>query len=188
MKYYITLLSVLISISALAQTWIASSCDNLIQDIDMVEFESSKKRNILEILIDQSEEIVINGVEYPSLNSEIRFKEFILDFISNPLNEKNKAESPNKVYITLSSYNKKSDKTHKLTTYIEDVYTYLWDKASNEKYETTFTDLNCKKRQKIYKSLPFQLINGKDQGKTKNKIPKRGGVGVPHFNGDIKDN
>lgn len=188
MKYSITFISILISISAIGQQWINPPCENLIQEIDKVEFESSKKRNLLEILINQSEEIVINGVANTDLNSEIRFKEFIFDFISNPLNDKNKAESPHKVYITLLSYNKKSNKTNKLMAYIQDVYTYLWDKASNEKYGSTFDELNCKKREKIYKSIPFRLINGEDQSNTKNKISKRGGVGVPKFEGDIKDN
>ena len=138
MKILSTLIITLFCTTLFAQSWLDQQCPSLDEEINMVEFEASKKRNVLDIVINQSDELVINGEEKPNLNSEIRFKEFVLEFVSNPNGDKSKAEAPNKVYIKLSSYNKSSQKISKIDTYIKEVYLYLWDSEGQSKYELSF--------------------------------------------------
>lgn len=186
MKLKFTVIALLTFYLSIGQNWLDDKCSGIIEEVNLVEFESSKSRNILDIVIDQSEEIVINGEVSSSLNSEIRFKEYILDFVSNPNKAKDKAENPYKAYIRINSYNKNLEKLNRLESYIKDVYVFLWDTAAEEKYESTYLALNCKKREKIYKSFPYQVINPLGAPKKSTNTRKRMGVGVPPFGGDVK--
>jgi hypothetical protein len=117
--------------------------------------------------------------------SEIKFKEFVLDFITNPNQNKTKAEDPDKVFIRLNSYNNASEKPEKLDKYVKEVYLYIWNKEGQNKYESTFTNLSCKKREKVYKTFPFRLVT--DNKLNKNQRPKTKRIGLPPFGGDVKE-
>jgi hypothetical protein len=67
------------------------------------------------------------------------------------------------------------------------VYLYLWDKESESKYKSSYVDLNCKKREKVFNSFPLKIIGELDHKENKNK-QKRKGIGVPAFGGDSIDN
>ena len=169
-----------------AQSWIDKTCPGLDKEVNLVEFETSKQRNVLEITINQSEELVINAKAMPELSSEIKFKEYILEFVTNPSKDKTKAENPNKVYIRLNSYNKSSSKLNTLDAFIKDVYVYMWDTEAKSKYDSNYKDLVCKKREKINKTIPLRIVSEHSSKPKTNTRPKNRGVGLPPFGGDVK--
>lgn len=187
MKILAIVITVLFSTSLVAQSWLDKECPDLDQEINVVDFESSKDRNVLDILINQSDEILVNGEAMPKLNSEIPFKEFVLEFVTNPNNNKTKAESPSKAFIRLSSYNKTTSKLEKLDTYIKEVYLYLWNTEGQDKYKSSYAELSCKKREKIVKSFPLRLVTDKSLKSNLNQKPANR-IGVPPFGGDVKEN
>lgn len=182
MKNIIVLLISFLSLSSFAQSWFDPSCKDIDEQFAIEEFNSSQTQNILKVIVNQAGDLEINDELKPNM-SEIAFKEMVLDFVTNPNNEKYKAEKPEKVFIQLKSFNKTND-LENIKSYIQDVYLYLWDKASEKKYNSTYIDLNCKKRAKIYKAFPLRIT--KDKAATVKKPEIR--VGVPPFEGDVKKN
>jgi len=187
MKILSILFFIIFSTSAGAQSWLDNKCPNLDKEVNLVEFESSRDRNVLDILINQSDEIVINGKEMPALNSEIPFKEFVLEYVTNPNNKKTKAESPSKVYVKLYSYNNTTAKLEKLNIYIKEVYLYLWNTEGQTKYESSYAELSCKKREKIANTFPLRIVSESTVESKLNPRPTRKRVGLPPFGGDVKE-
>ena len=185
MKIIPTLIFILFSTTVGAQNWLDTECPNLDQEINLVDFETSKERNVLDILINQSDEIVINGEEKPGLNSEIPFKEYVLEYVTNPDNLKVKAESPAKVFVKLFSYNKATTKLEKLDIYVKEVYLYIWNKEAQSKYKSSYANLSCKKREKIFNAYPLRIVT-KGTANSNQKKPKNR-VGLPPFGGDVKE-
>lgn len=169
-----------------SQEWFDKSCKNIDDSVIPEEFKLSDERNILKIIVNQAGDIEINGSEKTNLN-EIKFKEFILDYVTNPDGAKEKADKPEKVIFQLDSYQKDSRTIQKFKNYVYDVYLYLWDKNSGEKYNSTYLNLNCKKREKIFNNYPLKIVDELDQ-KDKSSAPIRKGVGVPVFGGDTQKN
>ena len=184
MKSYLILLLSLTFITTQAQEWFDNSCQNMDNDITAGAFNVSQKRNILNVVINQAGVIELNGVSKNNL-SEIAFKEQVLDFVTNPNKDKNKAEKPEKVFIQLKSLNGDFKTEDALKTFIQEVYLYLWDKNAEDKYSSSYVDLNCKKRAKIFNNYPLRLVSGFEE-KVEKKRPR--GIGVPTFNGDVNDN
>ena len=186
MKKLILSVLCVLSYNIYAQDWFDKSCDNIDDTVIQEEFKTENDRNIIKIIVNQAGDIEINGVEKSDL-TEIEFKEYILDFVTNPNASKDKAVKPEKVIFQTGSFQKGSKKIDKYTNYVYDVYLYLWDKASQTKYKSTYLDLNCKKREKIFNSFPLKIIGGLDKKENKTK-QKRKGIGVPTFGGDAIKN
>lgn len=184
MKNKIVIIFSLIFISTQGQEWLDKSCKSIGKQITAEAFIASQKRNVLNVVINQAGVIELNGKAKTNL-TEIAFKEQILDFVTNPQSDKSKAEKPEKVFIQLKSLNKDSKTEAALKTYIQEVYLYLWDKNAEDKYSSSYIDLNCKKRAKVFNNYPLRLIVGFEE-KVEKKRPR--GVGVPTFNGDVNDN
>jgi len=187
MKRTLLLFFGLIFISANAQPWFDKSCKGIDDIVLEEEFNNASKRNILKIIINQADEIEINDEVRKGL-SEIAFKELILNFVTNPNGDKNKPEKPEKVIVHLKSLNKKSEKIKSIEYYIQDVYLYLWDLESADRFKSSYVDLNCKKREKVFNSVPLKIISDIDKDKKTNNLPKRRGPGLPPFGGDVKNN
>lgn len=170
-----------------AQNWLDSSCKNIEDSVNELEFKSASDRNVLKIIINQAGEIEINEVVKTGL-SEIQFKELVLDYVTNPKKDKDKADKPEKVFIQLKSFNKNKDQLANIKAYVQDVYLYLWDKASDEKYDTTYIDLKCKKRKKIFDAYPLRLVSEISKNNKKKTTTIRRGPGLPNFGGDVKKN
>jgi hypothetical protein len=188
MKIIITILIGILSCSINAQTWFDSSCKNIDDKVIQEEFESSSERNVFKVIINQADEVEINDQVKEGLG-EIAFKELVLDFVTNPKGDKNKADKPEKVFIQLKSFNKNSKKFESLKSYIQGVYLYLWDKEADEKYKSTYIDLNCKKREKVFNAYPLRMINEVEKNNnSKSNKPMRRGPGLPPFGGDVKKN
>lgn len=185
MKYTLALLVCLIGFSAYTQSWLDGKCKTLDQTITSSEFNEVNQRNVLKLIINQAGELVINDEEKANLR-EIAFKELVLDFVTNPKQNKNKASNPDKVYIQLSSFKKNSKQLEEFKAYIQEVYIYLWDKYAGEKYDSSYVGLNCRKRSKVFETYPLRIIGEVKSSEKSNNRPK--GVGVPPFAGDVNDN
>lgn len=185
MKNIILCLLFVLSYTFQAQSWFDNSCKNIDDTVTPDELKTSEEQNILKIIVNQAGEIEINGEEKPNI-SEIKFKEYVLNFVTNPEGEKEKADKPEKVIVQLKSYQKNTQTIDKLTSYIYGVYLYLWDQESDSKYNSTYANLNCKKREKIFNNFPLKII-GEIEKKPKAKGLKRG-VGLPDFGGDTNQN
>lgn len=171
-----------------AQKWFDPSCEITDSRVAPVSLDSAEAKNILKVVINQAGVIELNDEAYPDI-SEIAFKELVLDYITNPDKDKDKALNPDKIYVLLKSYN--NDNTEvlgSLKTYIQDVYLYIWDGEAQERYSSTYIDLKCNRRAKIFKDYPLKLIlnSGLTKEKEGSNPPKR--FGVPPFPGDVIDN
>ncbi|MBS3738035.1 hypothetical protein [Mesohalobacter halotolerans] len=185
MKFTIALLVCFIGYNVYTQSWLDGKCKTLDQSITSSEFDEANERNVFSLVINQADDIVINGEAKPKLR-EIAFKELVLDFVTNPKQHKNKASNPDKVYIQLSSFKKKSNQIEEFKTYIQEVYIYLWDKYASQKYDSSYIELNCKKRSKVFDRFPLRIIGEINRQEKSDNRPR--GVGVPPFAGDVKDN
>lgn len=186
MKTQLILITSLLSFSMNAQVWFDKSCENINEDVIEEEFKTSNERNILKIIINQAGQIEINDEAKENLN-EIAFKELVLDFVTNPKGDKNKADKPEKVFIQMKSFNNESIKLDDLKSYVQEVYLYLWDKEAIEKYNSTYVDLNCKKREKVFNEFPLKLITTFEKKMSGNTTMRRG-PSLPPFSGDVKKN
>jgi len=186
MKKIFAVLVCLIGFCAHTQSWLDGKCKTLDQTITSSEFNEANQRNILSIIINQADEFVINGEVKPDLK-EIAFKELVLDFVTNPKQNKNKASNPDKVYIQLSSFKQKSSHQEEFKNYIQEVYIYLWDKLSSEKYNSSYVELNCRKRSKVFNQYPLRIVTSfEKKSKQTDKPPMN--LGIPPFKGDVDDN
>lgn len=175
---------VLTSTGVFGQKWYDQQC-TIKEKVSTSEYESSKERNILSIIIDQDNNLIINDKERNDL-SEIKFKELIYAFLNNPDSDKTKAESPKKAIIAMASYGEK-DRYEMVLNYIREVYLYAWNLKANEEYDKNYIDLNCKKREKIIsKHYPYRVLELKAE--TDKKNTPSASPGVPPFQGDVKDN
>lgn len=186
MKIIILSLFIILSYSTQAQKWFDDTCENIEDTVFEEDFKSAEDRNVLKIIVNQAGDVEINGVEKSNI-SEIGFKELVLDFVTNPDGKKEKADRPEKVLVQLKSLQKDTQTINTLKNYVYDVYLYLWDTESENKYKSTYVNLNCKKREKIFNSYPLKIIGGLEKNKKEVKIRK--GLGVPVFGGDtVKKN
>lgn len=187
MKTIFILFFTLLCLSTQAQQWFDPTCKKIDSKTNLESLSSTETRNTLKVIVNQADVIELNDEEQPNI-SEIAFKEWVLGFISNPDKNINKAENPEKIYVLLKSINKNSETLDKLKEYVQDVYLYLWDKQALDRYNSSYIDLDCSKRAKIFKKYPLKMLfdPGKTNQKKDNTKPKR--FGVPPFGGDVIDN
>jgi len=174
----------MICYSTQAQQWFDNSCKNIDESVSTESFKTSQTRNILKVTINQAGVIELNEEPKPNI-SEIGFKEWVLNYITNPDSDRNKADKPEKIFVQLISFNDDPKTLETLKSYVQDVYLYLWDKKAEDKYASTYIDLNCKKRSKIFDDFPLRILPNLEK-KPKKKKPNR--IGVPTFGGDVIDN
>jgi hypothetical protein len=175
----------LISFTAQSQIWLDNSCP-IENQISSEDYTSVKANNLLTLVVDQEGKLMMNGKRQDEM-SEIRFKEAVYDFLTNPSKENIKADSPKQAIIALGSYGK-HDYYDLILRYVREVYLYAWDSAAEEKYNSIYMELNCKKRSKIRTGdFPYNVIELNNQKPNDKKKPSFS-PGVPVFDGDVSDN
>ena len=185
MKTLLSFLSILLLSSlSFGQQWLDKTC-KIENEITNEEYTSAQSNNILTLIIDQEGKLLMNGKKKEGL-SEIQFKESVYDFLANPSNIKTKSDSPKQAIIALGSYGE-HENYDLILRYVREIYLYAWDTYSEEKYQVIYSDLDCKKREKIRsKNFPYNIIK---LGKYKDDSKKTGfSPGVPTFSGDVIDN
>lgn len=167
-----------------AQKWIDNSCP-IEEEITATEIEKANTSDLLDIIINQEGKVLVNGKDLSFLN-DVKFKEFIYTFITNPDDSKERASNPKKASIQINHYNH-PDEYETYLTYIREVYFFLWNNEAQEKYATAYNDLDCKKRAKVQKVAPYRIFEPKLVSKKKKKN-EPSFIGPPAFDGDVKDN
>ncbi|MBZ9787477.1 hypothetical protein LB456_08405 [Psychroflexus sp. CAK57W] len=184
MKFFLMLFMSLVSaVSSFSQTWLDDSCP-IEEKISNEEYTSANPNNLLTLIIDQEGKLLMKGKRKEGM-SEIQFKETVYDFLTNPSKDKSKADSPKQAIIALGSYGK-HDSYDLILKYVREVYLYAWDTASQEKYETIYINLDCKKRKKVRtKDFPYNILelDSEKEDKKPGSAP-----GVPPFSADVIDN
>ena len=169
---------------SLGQQWLDNTC-KIENEITNEEYTSAQSNNILTLIVDQEGKLLMNGQKKEGI-SEIQFKESVYDFLVNPSSIKTKSNSPKQAIIAIGSYGE-----HKnydlILRYVREIYLYAWDTYSEEKYQVIYSNLDCKKREKIRsKNFPYNVIElskEEDDSKKPSFSP-----GVPPFAGDVIDN
>lgn len=184
MKSVLTLIVTLLITSVEAQIWLDKTCP-IEEQILSNEITSANTRDLLDIIINQEGKVLVNNKDLSYL-SDIKFKEFIYTFITNPDNNKLRASSPKKASIQINHYNHPTEYETYLT-YIREVYYFIWNTASQEKFEKVYNDLDCKQREKVQKNAPYRVFEVQKQTK-KDKTNRPRFIGPPAFDGDVKDN
>ncbi len=184
MKQIVYVFLLLFVISAHAQKWIDNTC-LIEEEITATDIDKANESDLLDIVINQEGKIMVNEKDLSFLN-DVKFKEFIYTFITNPDKSKERASSPKNASIQINHYSH-PDQYKVYLTYIREVYYYLWNTEAQEKYKETYNNLDCKKRSKVQKVAPYRVFEAKDR----KKQPKREGprfIGPPAFDGDVIDN
>ena len=185
MKALVLAVLAMFSISAQSQIWLDNSCP-VDQKITNEDYTSVKVNNLLTLVVDQEGKLLMNGKRQDDM-SEIKFKEAVYDFLTNPTENSIKADSPKEAIIALGSYGE-HEYYDLILRYVREVYLYAWDTAAEEKYSSIYMDLNCKKRKKIRTGeFPYNVLELNSQKQTDTKKPSFS-PGVPSFDGDVTDN
>ena len=154
-------------------------------EITATDIDKADANDLLDIIINQEGKVMVNNKDLSFLN-DVKFKEFIYTFITNPDDSNERASSPKNASIQINHYNHPEEYETYLT-YIREVYYYLWNTEAQEKYEVTYNELDCKKRSKTQKVAPYRIFEAKDRNKQKKKEGPRF-IGPPAFDGDVIDN
>ena len=163
--------------------WLDNTC-RIEDEVSKEEYTAAKSNNLLTLVIDQEGKLLMNGIRKESM-SEIEFKEAVYNFMTNPNDDKTKADSPKLAIIALGSYGE-HEYYDLILRYVREVYLYAWDNAAEDKYQTFYADLDCKKRKKIRSgNFPYNVLELKSQEDTKKPSFS---PGVPKFSGDVIDN
>ena len=114
-----------------------------------------KKRNVYSVLVNKQNQLLVRGE--PMNVADL--KQNTKDFISNPQNLENLAESPKNAIISL-----KNDRGTNYKTYLEvynqlkAAYNELWDEESQKLYNKNYSEkLSLDKRKKIKSNIPFVI-------------------------------
>lgn len=113
-----------------------------------------KKRNVFPILVNADDQLLVRG-ELAELRE---LREHTKDFILNPKNDEEMAESPTKAIVSIQN-----DRGTKYGTYlsvyneIKAAYRELWDSASNKKYGKNYEFLNGDQQKKIRADIPLVI-------------------------------
>lgn len=184
MKFVSYLFIFLFVTATQAQTWLDKTCE-IEEQITATDIDKASKNDLLDIIINQEGKIMVNGKDLSFLN-DVKFKEFIYTFITNPDASKDRPSNPKKASIQINHYNH-PDEYETYLTYIREVYYFLWNNEAQEKYSSTYNDLDCKKRAKVQKVAPYRLFEAKKKSEVRKKEGPRF-IGPPAFDGDVKDN
>ena len=183
MKSIYCTLILFFTLNMFSQKWLDNSC--LIEEkITATDIDKADASDLLDIVINQEGKIIVNNKDLSYLN-DVKFKEFIYTFITNPDESKDRASSPKKASIQINHYNHPKEYETYLT-YIREVYYFLWNTEAQEKYEETYNNLDCKKRARVQKVAPYRIFEVKNQKEKKKDGPRF--IGPPAFDGDVIDN
>ncbi|GGE15129.1 hypothetical protein [Psychroflexus salis] len=183
MKLIYILLVFLTTSSIVAQKWLDNAC--LIENqITATDIEKASKSDLLDIVINQEGKILVNNKDLSFL-SDVKFKEFIYTFITNPDGSSDRASSPKNASIQINHYSH-PDEYETYITYIREVYYFLWNTEAQEKYNEIYNNLDCKKRARAQKVAPYRIFEVKKKKEKKKDGPRF--IGPPAFEGDVIDN
>lgn len=130
-------------------------------DEEQLEPIKIKQRNLLRVTINADNQIFVRDEMIDAEN----LKDFVKDFITNPNDDENLAESPQQALISL-----KNDKgTHYefyLTVYneLKSAYNEIWDKAAIERYGTQYENLNTDIQKEIRSDFPMAISESEPSG------------------------
>jgi len=122
------------------------------------------KRNVLNILVNRNDEMLVNEVK----TELAELKNLATEFVTNPLQENTKPQSPEKAIISL-----KNDEGTSYSIYvavhneIKAAYNQLWDKAANQQYGKGYERLNLKERKTIRNMFPYKISEAEPDDFTK---------------------
>lgn len=172
-----------ISYTTYAQVWVDKQCP-IEKHITSLDVEESNERDILAIVINQEGKVLVNEKDLSYL-SDVKFKEFVYTFITNPDESKSRASNPKKATFQINHYNHPEEYNTYLT-YIREVYYFIWNSQAQEKYSLTYNELTCEQRAKLQKGTPYRVFEVvKKTEEKKEKGPRF--LGPPAFSGDVKD-
>jgi len=119
------------------------------EEIDMNSFD---KRNVLSVLVNKKNELIVREKKTEVKNLKSKVKEFI----SNPKQDDQYSEKPNKAIVSLRNDKGTDYKTY-LTVYneIKEAYNELRNEKAKEKYDSDFENLNKKQKTEIKKLIPM---------------------------------
>lgn len=184
MKILLILL-LMIGLNVNAQSWIDGKC-KLNANVKLSDFKDAKDENRLKLVINQEEKLIADDQDVSFLD-DVQRKEYFYNFIMNPDEQDDLAQKPGKAIIRVESYGYPEAKKQ-LISQLRDVYYIIWTDAANEKFDKEYINLNCKKREKIQKKYPYQVLEslGQKEKRDKNKPPTP--MTTPSFEGDVIDN
>lgn len=111
-------------------------------------------RNVYSVLVNASNQLLVRG-DLMQIN---QLKENTKNFIMNPNNMSNMAESPKEALISI-----KNDRGTNYKTYLEvynelkAAYNELWEEASMKKFGKNFEDLNKDQREQVTSEIPLVI-------------------------------
>lgn len=111
-----------------------------------------KERNVYSVLVNAQNELLVRGEPMQVENLKDNVKEFIM----NPLNQENLAESPTKAILSL-----KNDRGTEYETYldvyneIQAAYNELRNEAARLQFQKPYDDLNNTRKREIRQQIPL---------------------------------
>lgn len=111
-------------------------------------------RNVLSVLVNANNDLLVRGQPVAIKDLRLTAKEFI----GNPRNESDKAETPTKAIISL-----KNDRGTKYDTYLnvynelQAAYSELWNEAAVKKYNKEYEFLSLEQKRDIRAEIPLVL-------------------------------
>lgn len=184
MKILLILL-LMIGLNVNAQSWIDGKC-KLNANVKLSDFKNTKGENRLKLVINQEEKLIADDQDVSFLG-DVQRKEYFYNFIMNPDEQDDLAQKPGKAIIRVESYGYPEAKKQ-LISQLRDVYYIIWTDAANEKFDKEYINLNCKKREKIQKKYPYQVLESLEQKEKRDKNKPPTPMTTPSFEGDVIDN
>ena len=181
----VLILFLMIGINVNAQSWIDGKC-KLTTNVKLTDFKDAKDDNRLKLVINQEKKLMADDQDVSFLD-DVQRKEYFYNFIMNPDEKDDLAQKPNKAVIRVESYGYPEAKKQ-LISQLRDVYYIIWTDAAVEKYDEEYINLDCKKREKIQKKYPYQVIESVDQEEKRDENKPPTPMTTPSFEGDVKDN
>jgi biopolymer transport protein ExbD len=111
-------------------------------------------RNVYSVLVNSGNQLLVRG-DLMQIN---QLKQNTKNFIMNPNNMSNMAESPKEALISI-----KNDRGTNYKTYLEvynelkAAYNELWEEASMKKFGKNFEDLNKAQREEVTSEIPLVI-------------------------------
>ncbi len=111
-------------------------------------------RNVLKILVNADDDLLVESK--PKDIDEM--KEIVIDFVTNPRQEKDKPKSPNKAVISLQNDVNTSYETYvKIYAHIHDAYSTLRDEMAQEDFQSDYQKLSIAEKNIVLKKYPMKL-------------------------------
>jgi len=111
-------------------------------------------RNVLKILVNADDDLLVESK--PKDIDEM--KEIVIDFVSNPRQEIDKPESPNKAVISLQNDVNTSYETYvKIYAHIHEAYSTLRDKMAQTNFQLDYKKLSTAQKNIVLQKYPMKL-------------------------------